>query len=47
MGERNRAWILELENSKYYNENSIYVFPEMELRGLSPNFPTHVYVSDL
>jgi hypothetical protein len=29
------------------NENSIYVFPEKELRGLSPNFHIHVSVSDL
>jgi hypothetical protein len=26
---------------------SIYVFPEKELRGLSPNFHTHVPVNDL
>jgi hypothetical protein len=26
------------------NENSIYVFPEKELRGLSPNFHIHVSV---
>jgi hypothetical protein len=25
----------------------IYLFPEKELRGLSPNFHTHVSVSDL
>jgi hypothetical protein len=29
------------------NESPIYVFPEMELRGLSPNFHIHVSVSDL
>jgi hypothetical protein len=29
------------------NENSIYVFIFWELRGLSPNFHIHVYVSDL
>ncbi len=29
------------------NENPIYVFPEKELRGLSPNFHIHVSVSDL
>jgi hypothetical protein len=29
------------------NENPIYVFPEKELRGLSPNFNIHVSVSDL
>jgi hypothetical protein len=29
------------------NENPIYVYPEKELRGLSPNFPSHVSVSDL
>ncbi len=28
-------------------EISIYVFPEKELRGLSPNFHIHVSVSDL
>jgi hypothetical protein len=29
------------------NENLIYVFPEKELRGLSPKFHIHVPVSDL
>ncbi len=29
------------------NENTIYVFLEMELRGLNPNFHIHVSVSDL
>jgi hypothetical protein len=29
------------------NENPIYVFPEKELRGPSPNFHIHVSVSDL
>jgi hypothetical protein len=28
-------------------EICIYMFPEKELRGLSPNFHIHVYVSDL
>jgi hypothetical protein len=28
-------------------EISMYVFPEKELRGLSPNFHIHVPVSDL
>jgi hypothetical protein len=28
-------------------ENSKQIFPEKELRGLSPNFPIHVSVSDL
>jgi hypothetical protein len=28
-------------------ENPIYVFPEKEMRGLSPNFRIHVSVSDL
>jgi hypothetical protein len=28
----------------YCNENSIYVFPEKELHGLSPNFHIHVPV---
>ncbi len=31
----------------HYNENSIYVFPEKDLRGLSPNFHIHVSVGDL
>jgi hypothetical protein len=29
------------------NENTISVFPEKELRGLSPNFYIHVSVSDI
>ncbi len=29
------------------NENPIYVFPEKEMRGLSPNFHIHVSVSNL
>ncbi len=29
------------------NKNPIYVFPEKELRGLSPNFHIHVSVNDL
>jgi hypothetical protein len=29
------------------NKNPIYVFPEKELRGLSPNFHIHVSLSDL
>jgi hypothetical protein len=29
------------------DENPVYVFPEKELRGLSPNFQIHVAVSDL
>ncbi len=29
------------------NENPIYVFPEKELRGVSPEFNIHVFVSDL
>ncbi len=35
----------ELSNSTHYNENPIYVFPEKELRGLSPNFHIHVSYS--
>jgi hypothetical protein len=31
----------------YYNENPVSIFPEKELRGLSPNFHIHVSVSDL
>jgi hypothetical protein len=33
--------------TKNCNENPIYVFPEKELRGLSPNFRRHVFVSYL
>jgi hypothetical protein len=29
------------------NENLKQIFPEKELRGQSPNFHTHVFVSDL
>jgi hypothetical protein len=29
------------------NENPLYVFPEKELRGLSPNLRSHVSVNDL
>jgi hypothetical protein len=28
------------------NENPIYVFPEKELRGISPNFHIHLSVSE-
>jgi hypothetical protein len=31
----------------HYNENPIYIFPEKELRGLSPYFHIYVSVSDL
>jgi hypothetical protein len=31
----------------HYPENSKQIFPEMELRGLVPNFSIHVSVSDL
>ncbi len=35
---------VDIWNSQLHcNENLIYVFPEKELRGLSPNF--HIYVS--
>ncbi len=36
-----------LEVRMHYKENAIYVFPEKELRGLSPNFHIHVSVADL
>ncbi len=32
---------------RHCNKNPIYVFPEKEFRGLSPNFHIHVSVSDL
>jgi len=31
----------------HYNQNPIYLFPEKELRRISPNFHIHVSVSDL
>jgi hypothetical protein len=34
-------------NQLHCNGNPIYVFPEKELRGLSPIFHIHVSVSDL
>ncbi len=38
--------ILETESVCIHcNENPIYVFPETELRGLSPNFHFHIHVS--
>ncbi len=33
--------------SLHCNENPIYVFPEKELRGLSPNFHIRVSMSNL
>jgi hypothetical protein len=46
--------MLKFKNSEYqaqtlthYNENPDYVFFFWELRRLSPNFHTHVFVSDL
>jgi hypothetical protein len=35
------------ENQCTLKRNSTYIFPEKELRGLSPNFYIHVSVSDL
>jgi hypothetical protein len=35
-----------LPSEMHCNENPIYVFPEKELRGLSPHFYIHVSVSD-
>jgi hypothetical protein len=36
-----------LKHAPHCNENPIYVFPENELHGLSPNFHIHLSVSDL
>ena len=36
-----------MNSKEHCNEKPIYVFPEKELRGLSPNFHIHVPVSDL
>jgi hypothetical protein len=35
------------KSAVHCNENPCYLFPENELRGLSPNFHIHVSVSDL
>ncbi len=40
-------WKVEEIFDMHCNENPIYVFPEKEFRGLSPNFHIHVSVSDL
>ncbi len=37
----------KLMHRPHCKEIRIYVFAEMKLRGLSPNFHMHVYVSDL
>jgi hypothetical protein len=36
-----------LERAVHCTQDRIYVFPEMKLRGLVPNFHIHVSVSDL
>jgi hypothetical protein len=41
-----RPVLLLLFTGVHGNENPIYVFPEKELRSLSPNFHIHVSVSD-
>ncbi len=38
---------LEQLTGLHCKESFIYVFPEKQLRGLSPNFHIHVSVSDL
>ncbi len=37
----------DISTTVYGNENPIYVFPEKNGRGLSPNFHIHVSVNDL
>ncbi len=37
----------ERKDSTHCIEDPIYIFPEMKLRGLGPNFHIHVSVSDL
>jgi hypothetical protein len=39
--------VISIYSTVHCNENPIYVFPEKELRGLSPNFHIHVSVRDL
>jgi hypothetical protein len=36
-----RCAMLYVFNAKHFNENPSYVFPEKELRGLSPDFHIH------
>ncbi len=36
-----------MKNALHCNENPIYLFPEKELRGLSPNFHIRMSVRDL
>jgi hypothetical protein len=49
---KRRVWVGEAVNNEqqgevHCNENHIYVYPEKELRGLSPNVNIHVSVSDI
>ncbi len=41
------GWSFISSGSSHCNEKPIYVFPEKELRGLSPNFHIHVSVNEL
>ncbi len=43
LGRRSRN---DYQREVHCNENIIYVFPEKELRGVSPNVNIHVSVSD-
>ncbi len=38
--------VLRLSHTLHCKQDPIYVFPEMKLRGLFPNFHIHVSVSD-
>ncbi len=46
-GEGQRMLLTAMSWLPHYTENPVYVFPEKELRGLSPNSYIHVFVSDL
>ena len=37
------SYFLFSTRSQHYKENPIYLFPEKEFRGLSPNFHIHIY----
>jgi|LakMenEpi03Aug12_release.lakeMendotaPanAssembly.Ray.scaffolds.fasta_scaffold1588771_1 hypothetical protein len=39
--------VLNVAKRLHCKEDPIYIFPEMKLRGLYPNFNIHVSVSDL
>jgi hypothetical protein len=45
--KRNQVYCIDNTLQRHNTENLKQIFPEKELRGLSPNFHIHVSVSDL